>query len=108
MSRLEECNRNLFFLPSKRSLALKDYLRFKQIANQVIESFVTYYNPKINSNLVELSEGNSKCIMEFDTDKIVSSEQLYNCYNSSLLEIYLIKALYRGGHINTSIHFRIL
>lgn len=109
MSRLEECNRNLSLLPSERSLVLRDYFRFNQISNQVIDSFVTFYQPKINGNLVELTDGNSKCIIEFDTVELESFEQFYNTHDGNRQKVYLIKALYYGdSQIDTTIRFRIL
>lgn len=57
LSKLEKCNRYLSLHPSKRYLTLKDYFVFNQASNQVTESFVTFYKPKIASNIVELSDG---------------------------------------------------
>ncbi|WP_312093124.1 heparinase II/III family protein [Niallia sp.] len=105
---LEGYNRNLSLFPSKKSLIVKECFRFNQTSNQVIESFVTFYKPKINGRLVELSDGNSKCMIEFDTDEIVEVEQFYNTHNGNRQKIYLIKALYQGDFtINTSIRFLI-
>lgn len=110
VSELEECNRNLLLQPFERSLLVKDHYRFKRGSNQVIESFVTFYKPEINGNLVEVvSDGNSKCVMEFDTDEVEAVEQVYKTHNGNQQRVYLIKALYQGDFtIKTSIRICII
>ncbi|MCB5237325.1 heparinase II/III family protein [Niallia circulans] len=106
LSKLEKCNRYLSLHPSKRCLIVKDYFVFNQASNQVTESFVTFYKPKIASNIVELSDGKSTCMILFDTDDIVMVEQVYNTHKGDPRKVYLIKALYRGGTtIQSSIRF---